>query len=212
MVNQRIKDLYYYTIGKLSMLSFLRHKLFSKRKFAGKTLHIGCGKNYLNGLINIDGNIFRKKDIWLDATLGLPFPAGSMQGIYTSNFLEHFNYADALKISREFYRVLKPGGGLRLVVPSLEYAINMYRENNASAFSSWPADFKSIGGRFNNFLLCGNQHLLMFDFSFLEELLTDAGFKGVMKTFSHKSSFLNDEDMQFEAKNRGEFLYVECVK
>ena len=52
----------------------------------------------------------------------------------------------------------------------------LMQEGDAEKLPGWPDTYGSIGGRFNNFMLCKNQHRTMFDFTFLEELLKEAGF------------------------------------
>ena len=217
MVEQYLKNLYYLSAGKVSILSLCRYKLFSPKRFHDAFVHIGCGTKYLEGMINVEGNIFRKKDIWLDVTLGLPFRDNSIKGIYINNVLEHFNTKNVKKILREFCKVLKPSGALRIAVPSLEYAIKAYSEGKSQDLSDFPEKFNSIGGRFNNSTLCANQHFIMFDFSFLSELLKEAGFTEIVRGKPGESKNFKKEYLQYEssdAGNRGEdaVLYVECHK
>jgi SAM-dependent methyltransferase len=52
----------------------------------------------------------------------LPYPDRSVESIYSSHTLEHLYLADAEKVLRECYRLLKPGGTLRLALPDAEKA------------------------------------------------------------------------------------------
>jgi len=215
MINQTIKNIYFATIAKLSIFSFLWCKFILKKKHRGLLLQLGSGKDYINGMLNIDGNIFAKKDVWLDLKFGLPFEKNSIKGIYISHTLEHFNIGRVKCLLEEFYRVLEPNGFLRIVVPSLEYAILAWNNKDIIKFSDWPEKFDSIGGRFNNFILCDNQHLSMFDFSFLQELLTKTGFINVYKMQTNKSDKFSLEHLKYEYKgdpNLDSSLYVECQK
>ena len=114
----------------------------------------------------------------------------------------------------EFYRVLSPGSGVRIIVPSLEYAVNAYNEERVSDLLDWPEKYDSIGGRFNNFMLCANQHFLMFDFSFLNELLAKCGFIEITREKARTSRYFEKEHMQFEPEEGpgDSSLYVECRK
>ena len=213
MKKQFIKDIYYQTIGKLSLVSFYWSKIASK-KYDGACLNIGCGSNYIQGMVNIDANIFRKKDLWLDITLGLPFADKSIRGIYTSHMLEHLRVENLQKFLGECFRVLLPGGVMRISVPSLEYAIKAYSDKDLTRLGEWPHKFESVGGRFNNFMLCDNQHFVMLDFGFLKELLIKAGFKHVEKVNPSQSNLFSQEELKREmSENRKESsLYVEAYK
>jgi predicted SAM-dependent methyltransferase len=214
MKNQITKDVYYALFGKLSVLPYCWNRLFGRDRFEDALIHIGCGPKYIEGMINVDGNIFRKKDLWLDVTLGLPFLSSSVRGVYASHVMEHFKVNTVRRLFREFHRVLKPGGTLRLVVPSLEYAVRTFMANDLAAFPEWPYRFSSIGGRFNNFLLCANQHRSMFDLTFLEELLHEAGFTSVFRESPQSSRCFALQQLRFESDPAlvDKSLYVEASK
>ena len=165
-------------------------------------------------MINVDGNLFRKKDIWLDVTLGLPFPDNSIRGVYSSHLLEHLSVQEARRLLTECYRALKPGGALRMVVPSLEHAIQAYIEDKPASLPDWPDKYRSIGGRFNNLMLCRNQHATLFDFTFLEELLRDAGFSLVYRETPGTSRHFSACHLQFESDPSliDVSLYTEAIK
>lgn len=214
MRSQGLKTLYYASAGRLSIFSLWWQRTTGRGDYAGAYVNLGCGAKYVRGMVNIDGNLFRKKDMWLDVTLGLPFGDNSVQGIYSSHLMEHLSIQRARRLLTECYRVLTAGGALRLVVPSLEYAIQMYIQGKPAMLPDWPDPYSSIGGRFNNLMLCRNQHLTLFDFTLLEELLKDAGFSLVFREASGMSQHFNPSHMQFESDPSliDVSLYVEAVK
>jgi len=214
MKSQTTKDLYYIFFGKLSFLSFCWHRLFRKKRYKDALVNIGCGPKYIEGMTNVDGNIFRKKDLWLDVTLGLPFLTNSVRGIYASHVMEHFKISAVRQLFGEFHRALKPGGTLRIVVPSLEYAVSAFTAKDGSKFPDWPEKFSSIGGRFNNFLLCANQHRLMFDTTFLRELLNEAGFTSIIDASPFNSRCFSPHQLRFESDPSllNKSIYVEACK
>jgi len=61
-----------------------------------------------------------------DVKKGLPFKNESVSFIYSSHTFEHFTWAESFKIAEECFRVLRPGGVLRLVVPDLRLIIERY--------------------------------------------------------------------------------------
>lgn len=214
MIIQEVKDLYYATFGKLSFFPFLWKKYICKAGTGDLRLHLGCGTKYILGMVNVDGNFFRKNDLWLDISIGLPYQNNTIEAIYASHVIEHLKVKKLKKMLLECNRVLKSKRGVRFVVPSLEYAIEAYNGRKLEAFPIWPQEYRSLGGRFNNFMLCSNQHFLMFDFSFLEELLTDAGFENITLAEPLKSTVLNIEDLRFEddPSLMVSSLYVEAFK
>lgn len=62
-----------------------------------------------------------------DLRRGIPYPQGSMDVVYHSHVLEHFDRGDAIGLLAECRRVLKPGGVLRVVVPDLQVIVAGYQ-------------------------------------------------------------------------------------
>src|SRR5437867_6643114 len=90
-------------------------------------VNLGCGKDYREGYINVDVNLVFRRDMWLDLRNPLPFPSGSVDGVFCSHVLEHFPLRDTRQIIAECHRILKPGGIFRVAVPDFEPAIAAYR-------------------------------------------------------------------------------------
>ena len=69
-------------------------------------IDIGCGKNKKEGFIGIDIDKNTNPDIVASA-LELPFEDNSIDEVYSSHLVEHFNPQEAQKFFNEVYRVLK---------------------------------------------------------------------------------------------------------
>jgi len=205
-------------MGRLSAANYLWRKIFPRLPRSSRiVLHLGCGANYIDraGYINVDGNIFRKKDLWLDITLGLPFPRESIDVVFASHLLEHLNEKEVRRLLNESYRVLKPGGAVRFVTPHLGKAIEAYVTGKGGFFTDWPDHRKSIGGKFNNHLLCRDQHSLMFDFGFINELLIASGFSNCRELGPLESELFTQSELneiQWEDAGNHRSLFVEAVK
>ena len=216
MINQRIKDIIFYLVGSYSCIAYP----FLKLRFNNSNplyLHIGSGKNRIKEFINIDGNPLADKDLLFDVRLKLPFEESSANIIYTSNTLEHFYIGEALSILREFYRVLNKEGILRIVVPDLGKSVHAYMDKNHDFFSDFPHEFKSIGGRFSNFLFCDGQHKMAFDLDFLKELLVATGFdRSRISRMSFGESLMDsviyDSINPLEEIFKDNNLFIEAVK
>ena len=162
----------------------LRHKV-PERMQRGENgqvwLHLGSGTKVHPDFVNIDGNILQRPDMWLDLRNGLPFPTQSVDRVYACHVFEHFYWEGLLGIVEECFRVLQPRGGIRILVPSVELAIEAYLRGDEDWFSDFPTMFSSLGGRFTNFLFCDGQHRLAFDFSFTVELFNNTGFAEIQR-------------------------------
>jgi SAM-dependent methyltransferase len=149
VLRQRYKDICFLALSKATLPNYWAHKLFPTARLANhrpRHLHLGCGPKYLPGFVNIDANPLQKPDLWLDVRCGLPFAADSVDSIYSTHMIEHF-YPDELgKLFLDCARILKPGGGLRLIVPSLLNAILAYQEKQYELFyDSFLRYFDSLG-------------------------------------------------------------------
>ena len=64
-----------------------------------------------------------------DLRRGIPFPDNAFDVVYSSHFVEHLERGHAAAHLREQYRVLKPGGVVRVVVPDLRLLVERCRES-----------------------------------------------------------------------------------
>ena len=81
-----------------------------------KILDLGCGNKKRKGTIGVDSNSRVKPDIAHDLnTFPYPFKESSIDKIYIDNTLEHLE--NPLKVMEELFRILKPGGQLKVIVP-----------------------------------------------------------------------------------------------
>jgi predicted SAM-dependent methyltransferase len=135
-------------------------------------LHLGCGKrNFGPDWIHIDGAKF--PHIISNDITKLNYTDDSVDLIYSSHTLEYFDRIEVLEILKEWTRVLKPGGILRLAVPDFQSMVKLYLD----------------GYELENFLgpLYGKMdmdetiiyHKTCYDFKSLKALLEKSGFKSV---------------------------------
>jgi predicted SAM-dependent methyltransferase len=219
VLHQRYKDLYFLLIAQATRPNYWLKKLrYGARSVNGHRLdlHLGCGPKYLPGFVNIDANPTQKIDIWLDVRCGLPFASNSVDSIYSTHMIEHL-YPDELeKLLLDCARVLKAGGGMRIIVPSLSNAILAFQQNRHDWFyDNFPRHFDSLGGRFSNFVFCDGQHRTAFDLSYLDEVLRKAGFQEVVESTEGQSRLYGEAVPPFEpgdAAGLPHSVYVEAFK
>ena len=89
-------------------------------------LNFGCGSRTAPGWINIDFYAATPDVQRVNLLKRFPFPDGYFDAVYSSHVLEHFSPGDGGHLISEAFRVLKPGGILRTVVPDLEAACREY--------------------------------------------------------------------------------------
>lgn len=134
-------------------------------------LHIGCGKKYLEGWVNLDIISENKVDIIDDASELNKIENNSCDIIYASHILEHFGRHEFSHILKVWYSKLKKGGILRLAVPDFEAVVNHYKDNG---------DIESLiglvsGGQKNSY----DYHYMIFDRKLLTETLLKCNFKEI---------------------------------
>jgi len=93
-----------------------------------KYLNLGCGNRYVESAawLNVDFAVRHPGVLAIDLRKKLPFGENSFDLVYHSHVLEHFTCAEAKRLLDECYRVLKPGGIIRIVVPDLENIVREY--------------------------------------------------------------------------------------
>jgi SAM-dependent methyltransferase len=98
-----------------------------------KYLNLGCGSRYHPDWINIDIAPQGTEVVRHDLSRGIPLPDASCDVVYHTAVLEHLRPADASAFLMECFRVLKPGGILRVGVPDLEIICQLYLSRLAVA-------------------------------------------------------------------------------
>ena len=111
-------------------------------------LNLGCGTRFHPDWINIDF-VSSGEVMSCDLRKGIPFSDASCDVIYHSHLLEHLSRARAATFLQECYRVLKPGGILRIVVPDLEGIVRSYlsqleKKNQGAGGSDYDYDWMTI--------------------------------------------------------------------
>jgi predicted SAM-dependent methyltransferase len=90
-------------------------------------LNLGCGDRCHPGWVNVDLQPRQRGTVRLDVSAApLPYVDGSFAVVYHSHLLEHVPPARLDVFLGECWRVLKPGGIVRVVVPDLEQLADLY--------------------------------------------------------------------------------------
>jgi predicted SAM-dependent methyltransferase len=155
-------------------------------------VQLGPGQqHYLPGWVNVDANMFTAKcDLWFDLRASLPFVDGTVDAFYSHHVIEHLPDLEAH--FKHVHRCLKPGGAYRVGGPNIDGAIQKFAAGDTAWFSDFPDRRNSIGGRFDNFVMCRGEHLHLLTVSFLSELLVKAGFGTIATCLPGRETFYSE--------------------
>ncbi len=192
-------------------------------------IHLGCGPALIDGWINID---VHPAPLSMNVLWGLPFQDQSSIYVFVSHLLEHLFFPrDVMGFLRDVFRVLKPGGKIRIVVPDVEKCISAYQTNDRNFFDSriahwpwWPAnatrleDFLSYAGVGPDPGYLFESHKYGYDFETLKKVLSETGFIGIAQSEYMQSADANlriDHFSDVAAAKYGDLyysLFVEATK
>jgi predicted SAM-dependent methyltransferase len=96
----------------------------------GLRLHLGCGGERKAGWVNVD-LLGDPVDVAWNLANPLPFEPASADAVFHEHLLEHLPPQAGAAFMRECYRVLKPGGILRVGVPDAGQLIRSYAGDRA---------------------------------------------------------------------------------
>src|SRR5579872_6001433 len=175
--------------GLLRALRSLRMELLAKRPHLNGAkdlkLHIGCGPLIHKGWINLylypcPGAFY------LDAMNGLPFASETVRHIHCEHFLEHLGPEHAARFLTECWRILTPGGTVRVIVPDAEKYLRAYARDDREFFGA----LKRLGNSeieldtpmkvVNQTFRMGDDHKFAWDFDTLALTAKRIGFTEAM--------------------------------
>jgi predicted SAM-dependent methyltransferase len=175
-------------------------------------LNVGCGPTLNKDFINLDYLWVPSLDVCWDITAKkYPFPDASMEGIYTEHCLEHIPYDKCIENLKEFHRLLKPGGTVRIIVPDAEIYFDLYEARKTDKTVKLPyGDREETADISINRIFRSHGHLFIYDFETFQLSLQKAGFKSISKESFRKG---RDNRLLIDREDRVvESLYVEATK
>jgi predicted SAM-dependent methyltransferase len=182
-----------------------------------RKLHIGSGRNILSGWLNVDLAPSRGQ-AFLDARRPFPFADQMIDYVYSEHMIEHLNYANGLSMLAECFRVLKPGGKLRLATPDLAFFVRLYRDHKTSieeGYIKWMTDtfIPSATSYCDTFVINNSLrdwgHQFIYDEKVLSEALEHAGFVKVKRCEMQRSNDPTFRKIEREDGILDEFRHLE---
>jgi predicted SAM-dependent methyltransferase len=135
-------------------------------------IHLGCSSKYLPGWKHADIKPFDHVDYVADIKeIDLLIENGTVDEIYACHCLEHFPRGEIDEVLQRWTKLLKPGGKMRLAVPSFEAVCKHYNANKDIAVLRglvW-------GGQRDKY----DYHFIGFDFEDIKRRLEVLGFSSI---------------------------------
>ena len=103
------------------------------RKNHLKKLQLGTSNTVMDGWLNTDLVPTNRNVVYLDATRRLPFSRDIFDYIYSEHMIEHIEHQSAVSMLHECFRVLKPGGRIRISTPDLKVYTNLHSEEKTAS-------------------------------------------------------------------------------
>lgn len=159
--------------GWLNIDGSLTSLLGTNNTFLNKLLYKVAGSAQYYSFEIFNDVIVTKKMRWYNLVNGIPLKNDSADVVFTSHFLEHLSKSDGYRFLEESFRVLKPGGLIRIAVPDLEIAIQKFNNGEIDQtqdlffYTSEDCDFSA--------------HKYNYTFGTLRERLEKIGFRDITK-------------------------------
>jgi len=169
LISIKIKMLYFYWAIKRYFIA----PKFPVNKDGKVLVNLGCGVNTSKEFINVDTiplphihHINNIQELFM-------FPDNSVDLLYASHVVEHIPRNELRKTLKDWRRVLKKGGILKIGVPDFDKLIEAYRlsGNNVDLIVN------QVMGNIGDY----NDHHSLWNFKYAKQLLEEAGFGDIRK-------------------------------
>lgn len=173
-------------------------------------IHLGSGGNNIKGWINYDLDT-KWGATKADLSKGIPLPDNSAERIFSEHVIEHFDKETGYKIIEESYRVLKPGGVMRIGWPGFNKLISSYLLRSKKHYNHVVPHLNLRYGHWDEIFadrLFSWDHRYAYTPKHLKNILQEVGFKDIIrqKYMQSKYGFI------WDTHNDPVTEYLECKK
>jgi SAM-dependent methyltransferase len=170
-------------------------------------IHLGSGDRPKDGWVNVDLLGHRVELAW-NLNRPLPFGDESVEAIFQEHLIEHLTLARGLALIQDCYRMLKPGGVLRIGVPNADAYVRSYCDGAGEFLEAVrpgrPTPMLALQEEFY-----WHGHRTMYDFDTLSLVCEAAGFASIEPRGFGNTRLTPIPDSDFRSLDT---LYVEMVK
>ena len=175
-------------------------------------LHAGSGGHTLRGWINIDLDVDPTVDVAADLAAAVPVRSSSVDYIHSEDFLEHLDREGGERFLREAFRILRPGGVMRLLTPDLRALIDRVYLDRQTDHLAWCENHfgsSDACAAFNMHMRMDGHHRFIYDEEHLTHLLQSIGFDVVTVRFNRS----RHRHLRFlDLRDFGLNLFLECTR
>lgn len=169
-------------------------------------LHIGSGAEHKDGWVNVD-LLGDPVDLAWNLARGIPFSDGSADAIFHEHLFEHIPLQAGLGLMDECFRVLRPGGILRVGVPDAGALLRSYADDGTYLEAIHPDRPTRLLGVQE--LFYWHRHMTMYDEDTLGLVFRAGGFDDPHRCEYGESALDPAPDTP---ARRQESLYLEAVR
>jgi predicted SAM-dependent methyltransferase len=179
-------------------------------------INLGSGHYRIEGWVNVDLDLECRPEVCADFTADLPFRNNSADFVHTEDFIDTLELPQAERFMRECYRILKPGGAIRVLTPDVEQLTRMYLHQPEELKTLWrdhvrvplvlgtAAEILNVGMRFTN-------HTFLYDAETFALLAARVGFQSRPVTYQ-TSDFAELRGHDLRGPDDAISLYHDCYK
>ena len=179
-------------------------------------INLGSGHWKFDGWVNVDLDHGSEPDVVANLAADLPFADGVARLMHTEDFIDQLELDQAAAFLNECYRVLAPGGVLRVLTPDMQKLAHLYLNDPARLETLWknfvhvplsldtPGELFPPGMRFAG-------HTFMYDGETFRKLAAACGFD------ARRVEYQQSEDpelcgLDLRAPDESVSMYFDCYR
>lgn len=192
------------------MIKTMQHKATQPSAKPPYNVHLGAGPNIIPGWLNYDIDT-KWGATHHDLSRGIPLAGTSVAKIYSEHFIEHFDKKAGYKLLQDCFRVLTPGGTLRIGWPDMNRLIWSHLTHSRAHKRHILPHLKLRFGHWDEITadrLFSWDHRYAYTARHLHDILADIGFINIKRHRFGQS----DYDFDYDTHNDPVTVYLEAVK
>jgi len=175
-------------------------------------LLFGCGDTAYDGWVGVDCFFAKNVQIVMDLRRSIPLPDNSVSFCFSEHFISMIHPNEGFDHLQDVYRILRPGGVYRVVVPdAINFARNYIDGNHAFFKKAFPWVTHPIDAVYC-VMNWGGSNRNILDFKAIERIGLDAGFNSVLVSSAGNSEYPELRIDITTPQRIAESLYVELTK